>query len=90
MRRFFFWKRERKEGKKRSTCAVHSLRLLTCLQPTPPVQLVSLNGATRSRIRGPAVAVFLVDTVAARFRCIFQHHVRFPGQGSRLACQERG
>jgi hypothetical protein len=34
--------------------------------------------------------VFLVDTVAARFRCIFQHHVRFPGQGSRLACQERG
>jgi len=38
-----FLEGEREEGKKRSTYAVHSLRLLTCLQPTLRVQLVSLN-----------------------------------------------
>lgn len=70
----------KEEGKERSTYAVHSLRLPTCLQPTPRASslLVSLNRVThRSRIRGPAVTF----VVTARFRCIcFEHHVRDPVQ----------
>lgn len=46
--------------KKRSTRAVHSLRLFTCLHIAYRVKLVFLARDTRSRIRGPAVMIFML------------------------------
>jgi len=46
--------------KKRSARAVHSLRLCTYLHIAYRVKLVFLTRDTRSRIRGPAVTIFML------------------------------
>jgi hypothetical protein len=68
--------------------AVHSLRPLTCLQPTyTRVQFAgNSERVTRSRIRGPAVTF----PVTARFRCRFSAHVRYPEQWKPSSMKGRG
>jgi len=88
---FFFLEREREEGKKRSTYADHSLRLLTCLQQTARVQLAGLSEPryTKPNLRprghiycGCAISLYLSTACTIFFALEIVKH---EGEGTRTA-----